>query len=283
MKKLLLIVAFALMAVGVGAQELIVKSPLKANEADLYARTHVRTDLNGDAGAVVRVAIASEHVTFPGSWVLGEVTRKGGEYFVHVPKGTKRLTVVVKDCLPLELSFEECGIGEAESKVTYTVALQLPDKERTRALIMPQYSLGKDQGSYGLMVGFVKRHGAFLRAKSDFNFMSTDAVCDELGMVDGQMPWYSGQSKKKRWAVTVGYITRVAKPLYLFAGLGYGQRVLAWERLDGSLVEYKDASYKGIEAELGAMVRFGVVALSAGVQTNSFKYMELNLGVGVMF
>ena len=41
--------------------------------------------------------------------------------------------------------------------------------------------------------------------------------------------------------------------------------------------------YKGIEAELGVMGRFGIFALSAGVQTNSFKYMEFNVGVGVMF
>ena len=161
--------------------------------------------------------------------------------------------------------------------------LLLPAKERTRAIIMPQYSFGKNQGAYGLMVGFVKKHGAFLRAKSDFSFISTHGACDENGLIDGHMPWYTGKSAKKRWAVTAGYVARVAKPLYLYGGVGYGQRVLAWERQDGSYVEYQENTYKGIEAELGVMGRFGIFALSAGVQTNSFKYMEFNVGVGVMF
>lgn len=284
MKKLLLILAFALMAVGVGAQELIVKSPLQADPSDIYARNHVRTAPNtGEAGAVIKVAIPSKKVSFSSSWILGDVYTRAGEYIVHVAKGTKKITVVVEGCLPYELNFADHGVEAAQSKTTYKIRLQLPDKERTRALIMPQYSIGKDQGSYGLMVGFVKKHGAFLRAKSDFNFISTSAACAEDGLIDGRMPWYTGKSEKKRWAITAGYVARVAKPLYVYGGLGYGERVLAWERQDGSLVEYENASYKGLEAEVGLIARFGIFALSAGVQTNSFKYMEFNVGVGVLF
>ena len=40
---------------------------------------------------------------------------------------------------------------------------------------------------------------------------------------------------------------------------------------------------KGIEAELGGIYRIKNVAISAGVQTNSFKYWESTLGVGIMF
>ena len=148
MKKLLLIVAFALVAGMAGAQELIVKSPLQADPTDIYASNHVRTAPNtGEAGAVIKVAIPSKKVSFSSSWILGDVYTRAGEYIVHVAKGTKMITVVVDGCLPFVLDFEQQGLDAAQSKTTYKIRLQLPDKERTRALIMPQYSIGKDQGA----------------------------------------------------------------------------------------------------------------------------------------
>ncbi len=279
MKKIVLLLALLMGGTTLFAQDLIVKKELEHNVVDLQAKLHPRYDINDDACAVIRVAIPSNQVTFDG-WVIGEVERnKSGEYFVYMAHGSKYLKIAVEGCLPMTYEFP----FKVESNNTYHLRLQLPDEERTRAIIMPNFTIGKSQTAYGLMVGFVKRSGAYLRAKSDFSFITTDAVCDIDGTINGQMPWYSGKSQKKRWAVTAGYVQRVAKPFYLFAGVGYGQRILAWERLDGSFVEYQDASYKGVEAEIGAMLRFGIVGVSVGVQTNSFKYMETNIGVGVMF
>ena len=271
-----------LITLGIRAQELTVKSELALEPTAMAAKIHPRYDLNGNAAAVILVDVASDKAKFPTSWKLGEVERKGGHYVVYVAPGIKKLPVEVEGCLPFEYDIKASGV-KLESFRTYSLRLLLPAKERTRAIIMPQYSFGKNQGAYGLMVGFVKKHGAFPRAKSDFSFISTHGACDENGLIDGHMPWYTGKSAKKRWAVTAGYVARVAKPLYLYGGVGYGQRVLAWERQDGSYVEYQENTYKGIEAELGVMGRFGIFALSAGVQTNSFKYMEFNVGVGVMF
>ena len=75
--------------------------------------------------------------------------------------------------------------------------------------------------------------------------------------------------------------------LYAYVGGGYGTRTLAWQ-MYGSDGDYQYAkvvpsSFSGIEAETGVVVRLGGVVLSAGAQTNSFKFWEANIGVGVMF
>lgn len=300
MKKILLFISLLFLGVSVAeAQELVV-TKFEQNNAALNAVTHKRYDNNNNAAGVVRVAVASDNVTFEGDILFdedGSVKKdpKTSCYNVYLAKNSRYLKISVEGYVPMNIKFAELdsainvgGITKIESLATYDLVLVDPNQDKVRAIIMPQISIpfkSKNgfNGAYGLMVGFVKKSGAFLRVKSDFNFFSTDGVCDTEGLVDGKMPWYTGKSEVKRWAITAGYVQRILKPFYLYAGVGYGQRVLAWERLDGSLVEYKDASYKGIEAEIGAMVRFGVVSVSAGVQTNSFKHTEVNVGVGVMF
>ena len=83
---------------------------------------------------------------------------------------------------------------------------------------------------------------------------------------------------------------RVAKPLYLYAGVGYGYKKLAWEMAEGESgtnsdlwAENTDESYSGVEADLGLVLRTGNVAFTAGVQSNSFKYFEATVGIGIMF
>jgi hypothetical protein len=66
-------------------------------------------------------------------------------------------------------------------------------------------------------------------------------------------------------------------------GAGYGYKKLAWETVDGAWAENSDKTNTGVEAELGLIFRAKNFALSAGVQSNSFSYMEATLGVGIMF
>jgi hypothetical protein len=76
---------------------------------------------------------------------------------------------------------------------------------------------------------------------------------------------------------------RLSLPLYLYAGAGYGYKKLAWETAEGSWAENTDKTYTGAEAELGLILRSKNFAVSAGVQSNSFKYIEATIGVGIMF
>ncbi|MBQ8673218.1 MAG: PEGA domain-containing protein, partial [Bacteroides sp.] len=72
-------------------------------------------------------------------------------------------------------------------------------------------------------------------------------------------------------------------PVYAYVGAGYGTRTLAWETEEGEWVKNTDHSASGIAAEIGAIGRYKSCALSLGVQTINFKYMELSVGVGFFF
>ena len=66
-------------------------------------------------------------------------------------------------------------------------------------------------------------------------------------------------------------------------GVGYGQRTLAWETVEGEWVKNIDHSASGLAAEIGAIGNYKNFALSLGVQTINFKYMELSVGIGYIF
>ena len=111
--------------------------------------------------------------------------------------------------------------------------------------------------------------------------------CSGDGTVDGETAWFTGASRKSRFAITGGYLRQLAVPLYLYAGGGYGSRVLAWEMYMAP-GEYQYArvsthSFSGIELEFGLLLRLNAVAVSAGIRTNQFKYLEASAGVGVLF
>lgn len=178
-------------------------------------------------------------------------------------------------------------------RMTHADLARMPKAQEAHILAMPVVGMGRSQLSGGLMLGWMKATGGYLKVKSSFTSAPTDDgfECDEEGVLlasdqhalEGKRPWYSGEKKKSRFAVTAGVLRKVASPLYLFAGVGYGSRTLAWETVDGQWVKNNDFSFAGVEAELGALLHWGNLAFSLGVQTNSFKYVEGNLGVGVMF
>lgn len=152
--------------------------------------------------------------------------------------------------------------------------------------VMPVLSFHPSQLSYGLMIGAMKRTGGYLKVKYSFSKVSSDSFeCDDEGVSkeDGQERWYTGRTQKSRMAVTGGVVQQVWQPVYLYAGVGYGNRTQVWETVSGSWGKNKDHSFSGVEAEIGGIVALGHVVFSLGMQTNSFKYLEGNVGVGVIF
>ena len=119
-KELLLIcLCFCLSTIGL-AQEMTVMS-FNSLTQDLSARTHPRTDLNGEPCALIKVQIPElNNITFEG-WVIDQ-TYTPGEYLVYVPANTKKIIVKHPNFLPLEYVFPE----KIEGKVTYKMVIQLP-------------------------------------------------------------------------------------------------------------------------------------------------------------
>ena len=158
--------------------------------------------------------------------------------------------------------------------------------ERPRVMVMPVMGFRTSQMSYGLMVAAMRRTGGYIKAKYSFsNTPSDDFECNDVGMSgeDGEVQWYTGTTEKSRLSVTGGIVQRLWKPFYLYAGVGYGTRTLVWETVGGKWGKNKDHSLEGVEAEIGGILSAGPMVFSLGLQTNSFKYLEGNLGIGVIF
>lgn len=103
------------------AQRLSVES-FKQQGNDISARTKSRMDNNGVPCALVKVQIASRGAEFEGQ-VMGNVEYKTSEYWVYMPKGSKRLKVKLEGYLPLEVDFSQYGINALESKSTYQLVI----------------------------------------------------------------------------------------------------------------------------------------------------------------
>lgn len=158
--------------------------------------------------------------------------------------------------------------------------------ERPRVMVMPVMGFRTSQMSYGLMVAAMRRTGGYIKAKYSFsNTPSDDFECNDVGMSgeDGEVQWYTGKTEKSRLSVTGGIVQRLWKPFYLYAGVGYGTRTLVWETVGGKWGKNKDHSLEGVEAEIGGILSARPMVFSLGLQTNSFKYLEGNLGIGVIF
>ena len=281
--KLLLCGCILLLSTFVQAQELI--PSFKVLEKDLLARTHPHFDLNEDPCAIVRISAADiESYTFEGR-IIGDVIYQSGEALVYMTKGSRNIIIRNSKYGMLKFDFPE----KLEKQVVYKLDLKLilPEDQKRKTLIMAEGGFNPSHTSFGVMAGIVAKHGAYVRFRSDFASVDTEWECDDTGALTSGpagTPYYvEGSSAKSRLSITGGYLYRFMKPLYGYVGAGYGQRTFALETIGGEWVKNIDHSASGIAAEIGLIGQFKGCALSLGVQTISFKYMELSVGVGFFF
>lgn len=139
--------------------------------------------------------------------------------------------------------------------------------------------------SYGLMIGYVKTNGFYVKGLSNFGASSTDYVADKAGMIqmDGKScaPYYTTDVKHANFALSAGYLRRLAKPVICYVGAGYGQQKVVWTTIDNQTVENQDLSKKGVAAEGGLIFTLGKFSLSCGVQTINFATGEVQFGIGL--
>lgn len=176
--------------------------------------------------------------------------------------------------------------GETNGQ-TFTMISTIKPKEPRRMLVMAEVGYHPSQLSYGGMIGFVRKNGAYVKFRSDFGSASADLECDDSGALtsggEGTPYYKEGVTQKARLSVTTGYLRQLWKPVYLYAGAGYGSRTLAWETVEGELVKNTDHSAAGVAAELSVIGRLGKFALSVGFHTVNFKHHEVAIGVGIIF
>lgn len=128
------------------------------------------------------------------------------------------------------------------------------------------------------MVGYVKNYGLYGKLKTNFNFNS--GYDDTVWGSESDELFLNG-TKRGRFSITGGGMYRMNNPLSLYVGLGYGSRWLNWISTSGDIYNVEDYSHKGLEVETGVTYKYKNIFIDAGIQTNSFEYLELNLGIGI--
>jgi hypothetical protein len=154
----------------------------------------------------------------------------------------------------------------------------------------------------GITVGVTSRRwGGYLRFKTNFPFQSYDGEFNGKEPVDIPKPTLleSVGQKANTYAATGGVIA-VYKPFYFSVGAGYWKKdiILKYEEVDdlgagkGIYSWYKkaDAPYKGVTAEVDAMLDLGGWYVTVGCNILSFKddsklnfKAYLNAGIGIFF
>lgn len=262
------------------AQDVKVSS-FQRMDRDLMARTKERLDLNDEPCAIVRISVPNaQKYTFEGN-IIGDVIYNPGEAIVYMTKGSRNITLKSDIIGTFRYEFGE----KLEKQVVYKLSLKVVQSEanKIRTLVMPVVGFG-EATSFGAMIGVVKKWGGYAKFKTNLKSQDTTLECtSEAQTIDGVDLWTTGETKTSRMAFTAGVLYRLSLPFYLYAGAGYGTKKLAWELADGSWAENQDKTYTGAEAELGLIFRNKNFAVSAGIQTNSFKYVEATIGVGIMF
>lgn len=171
----------------------------------------------------------------------------------------------------------------AGKDIRFTLSVKSKDVLDDEVLVMASAGV-MPQMSYGLMLGYVRKFGGYVKFRSDFNFAQPSYQCNANGEIDGGgLIWSSGKQRKSRMQATCGALFRLAGWCYPYVGAGYGSRGVQWQDYEGQWAQVSDYSCKGIAAEAGLILKFGPVAVSAGASTTAFRYTDLEIGIGVMF
>ena len=127
------------------------------------------------------------------------------------------------------------------------------------------------------------RFGAYLSARSNFNFTRAAYSCQSDGTTEFGYLWPSGKSRGRRIAASAGVVFRVIPAVDIYAGAGYGQETLLWEDTSGSWASVADLSPQGALAELGVFLNFNHLCLGVGVSTTAFTQACAQIGLGLSF
>lgn len=136
--------------------------------------------------------------------------------------------------------------------------------------------------SYGLTIGSYKRIGWFISLMSNFNFngFSYDYECNNDFWVGDYYPEYTGDEYYTSLSAMLGLVVRIAKPVALRIGAGYGIRNTVYGTVDGVKIRNAHISANGLDASLGVQLKFGAFVFSLDGVTTNFKIYETKIGIG---
>ena len=88
-----------------------------------------RNDYNGTPCALIKVQVVDEITRVEGG-KIGDIVNKGVEKWVYMCKGSRNMTIHLKNFLPLQLTFRDYSINSLESNRVYQLVLVLPEDKK---------------------------------------------------------------------------------------------------------------------------------------------------------
>lgn len=136
--------------------------------------------------------------------------------------------------------------------------------------------------SYGATLGYMKNFGFYISVASSFDFdgYNYDLECDKDFFVNGYYPDYTGKTHYTSLSIIGGFMMKVAGPLALKVGAGYGDRIKSYETSGGHLVKYPEYSATGVDVSAGLQFNLRGFVLSVDCVTTNFKIYETKIGLG---
>lgn len=196
---------------------------------------------------------------------------------------TEQQTTATKTQTATEKPVAEKPVVE-KPQPTKTVA-QKPQTTEPTFFITPIIGIapGRNDISAGLMAGYCKNFGGYVKARSNFRFIESDF---EYRASNREGLWLEGDPISSIFAISAGAMAKLGS-FYPYAGAGYGYRRIC-SKLSSVYPEptYALASAYSISApalDLGVAVKLGQLTLSAGTFITNFKYTDIELGIGINF
>lgn len=111
--------------------------------------------------------------------------------------------------------------------------------------------------AYGLMVGFVKNWGFYVKGNTNtFGVKATEVETWTEGLIDKQKYTYR--------SITGGGIVRLGCPIHLYAGAGYAQYSHYLRGLNSDWYLHGESSHHNFVVDLGLLLRIKRVTVSLG-------------------
>lgn len=195
---------------------------------------------------------------------------------------------------------DEKGSTFSQNNVVFTVRANAPYK--TILLAEGGVSAMPSTPSGGLMVGGVGRIGWYVKGRTNFIFDKPKPIgriyenggdvalrtnTGEQIIPKEAMPFnVTGKQYTTHWVADAGMIVRCRHQnpmdLYVYFGAGYGARKQVIETLhDGHLI-YQPSFHANVSGDLGILFSYKKFMFSAGVTSIGYKYIDMQIGVGVI-
>lgn len=195
---------------------------------------------------------------------------------------------------------DEKGSTFLQNNVVFTVRANAP--YRTILLAEGGISALPFTPSGGLMIGGVKRVGWYVKGRSNFIFWKPqpsgsiipngDAITLSTNNGDkiipnNAMPYnITGVYYTTHWVANAGMIVRCwhRNPIdiYIYFGAGYGERKQVWQTIHDGYLTYKPSYHSNVSGDLGLLFSYKKFMLSAGVTSIGYKYIDMQLGLGIV-